>query len=73
MLASTQVYPGGPQGLVVIFDLQDPEAATAPKYHRAAWHEYAGVELLDGYYHALIIRPGGAKGLLRKLCEGKND
>jgi hypothetical protein len=56
--------------LIVVFDLRDPEAAVTLIDQRGAWHGCASEEILDGDHHVLVIRPGGARRLLRKPCEG---
>ncbi len=73
MFAPNRIYPRSPQCLIVVFDLRVPEAAAVLNRQRAAWQGYASVKILDGELHALVIRPGGARRLLRGHCEGEND
>ena len=48
----------GREGLLVVFDLRDPEAMRRCYDERAAWGERADVEILDQDHAVLIVRPG---------------
>ncbi len=54
-----------PPALLISFDLRDPEAVQQLHHERAAWQEQGDLEALDENHCVFIIRPGGAKRLLR--------
>ena len=45
-------------GLLIVFDLRDPEAVRRFYEERAAWREQADIEMLDLDHAVLIVRPG---------------
>lgn len=51
----------GDQGLLVVYDLADPEAWDRAGQERRAWGvEFADVHALDNDHVAIVFRPGGA-------------
>lgn len=73
MSAPKQVYRRSSHQLIAGFDLRDPEAAAALDRQREAWHGDASVEVLDKEHRVLIVRPGGARRLLRGRRGGEVD
>lgn len=51
----------GEQGLIVVYDLADPEVRSRAGRERRAWGaEFADVHPLDNEHVAIVFRPGGA-------------
>jgi hypothetical protein len=45
----------------VLFDIRIPDVTERFSRERAAWGEYADVEMFDLNHPVLIVRPGGAR------------
>jgi predicted alpha/beta hydrolase len=60
-LAPNRAYRNSGEFTLVIFDLRVPGAAARLHSERAAWREYADIEMLDFDHAVLIVRPGAAR------------
>jgi len=56
-------FSDGESGVVVVFDTRIPGIAERLHRERAAWRENADIKALSPDHLALIVKPGGARGL----------
>lgn len=49
---------------IIVFDVRLPNAGRRFSHERAAWGEYADVEMLDLNHPVLVVRPGATLELL---------
>lgn len=62
---SRELYLGDNQPTLVVFDVRVPGVGERFVRERAAWGEYADVEMLDLDHPVLVVKPGGALELPR--------
>jgi hypothetical protein len=63
ILTPNRDYRSSEEYTLVIFDLRVPGGVERLDSERAAWREYADIELLDFDHAILIVRPGTARRL----------
>jgi hypothetical protein len=62
-LTPNRDYRNSGESTLVIFDLRIPGGIKRLNSERAAWREYADIEMLDFDHAVLIIEPGAARRL----------
>ena len=62
---ANQLYPSSSECIISLYDLQCPGTAESLHREREAWQEQADIEDLDENHSVLILRPGGARRLIR--------
>jgi hypothetical protein len=61
LLTLKRAYLNRGEIALIIFDLRIPGAAEHFHRERAAWQEYADIEMLNIDHAVLIVRPGAAR------------
>jgi hypothetical protein len=60
-LTPNRAYLNRGEITLIFFDLRIPGAAARLHSERAAWQEYAHIEILNFHHAVLIVRPGAAR------------
>jgi hypothetical protein len=60
-IATLKAYRNSGEFILIIFDLRIPGAVAGLNSERAAWQEYADIEMLNIDHAVLIVRPGAAR------------
>ncbi len=63
--APKTLYPSSSQYIIILFDLRLPGTADRLDRERTAWQAQCDIEALDKNHFALLVWPGGARGLSR--------